>query len=164
VRKARIDYALDLIMGMPFLASTISGEHVQPGGRSSVDPSSREHQAWSGHHGNAGTYHIVVEHTGDQADVSYYLLAVDGNGVSLVPQATVPALENVSATQSEKIQPRVTPSGDQAGKLVFQWPRETGYPSWSPDGEQTVFRVAEMKCVCPRLNRERGVREAEHGQ
>jgi TolB protein len=136
------------------------GEYVEPVGRSSAAPSAGGHQAWSGNFRSAGTYYIVAEHTGNQPGVSYYLLTVSGDGVSLPSEDVLePKAEPKSAPTAR---PKVTrskanPPANVDGTLVFQTapgglfctinvdgtdlqPIATGLdPVWSPDGSQIAF-------------------------
>ncbi len=133
------------------------GEYVEPVGRSSAAPSAGGRQAWSGNFRDAGTYYIVVEHTGNQPDVSYYLLTVSGDGVSLPPEPPAPVAESASTAQIKEARSKAKPLADIDGTLVFQsapgglfytidvdgtnlQPITTGLdPIWSPDGSQIAF-------------------------
>ena len=133
------------------------GEYVEPVGRSSAAPSSGGHQSWSGNFRSAGTYYIVVEHTGKQPVVSYYLLTVDGDGVTLPPFAPAPVPEAAATAQPKWTRSKANLPGDIDGTLVFQTapgglfytmnvdgtnlkPITNGLdPVWSPDGDQIAF-------------------------
>lgn len=58
------------------------GEDVEPVGRGSADPYTEGSLIWAGGFNAAGTYYVVVEHSGNPAGASYYQLSVDGDGVS----------------------------------------------------------------------------------
>lgn len=58
-----------------------AGGEVDPVGRGSIDPYTGCCLAWSGNFNTAGTYYILVEHTGNPAGVSYYTLEIAGEGV-----------------------------------------------------------------------------------
>ena len=137
------------------------GEYVEPVGRSSENPSAGGQQAWAGNFREAGTYYIVVEHTGKEPGVSYYILTVSGDGVTL-PQSASPSAEaqvpaTIPAPRLQGVVTRAAGSGDLEGTLVFQTapgglfytisvdgtnlqPITTGLdPLWSPDGNQIAF-------------------------
>ena len=132
------------------------GLAANPIGRGADDPYSEGTLVWSGSFTTAGTYYVVVEPAdnlsgGSQATMSYYLLDVSGDGVSLSEPTAVPAPEPV------KIQEETAEPADPTGTLVFQTtyggtfytinvdgidlqPVTNGIdPVWSPDGEQIAF-------------------------
>lgn len=113
------------------------GEYVEPVGRGSVDPSTGDRQARSGNFRTAGTYYIVVEHTGNYPDVSYYFLSVDGDGVTLAAPAveTVPSI--LPTVQPEKQYPESPHQGTWRASSSFRRPSPTAREnarsgSWDP--------------------------------
>jgi TolB protein len=129
------------------------GEYVEPVGRGSDDPYADNTLVWSGSSRAPGTYYVVVEHAGNNAGTSYYLLDVSGTGVSLSETTPVP---EPASTQTAAQTKAKTPT-DLSGQLVFQTtyggtfytinvngtglqPVTTGMdPAWSPDGQQIAF-------------------------
>jgi TolB protein len=108
---------------------------------------------WSGSFNQRGTYYVVVEHAGKGQGPSYYLLEIDGGGVSSsVPTAAADSAPAPSSSKSEK-----TPMSKPAGRLAFQTTvggdlytvnvdgrglqrvADGMDPTWSPDGSQIAF-------------------------
>jgi hypothetical protein len=129
------------------------GEYVEPIGRGSADPFAAGTLVWSGSFTLPGTYYVVVEQTGSQPGMLFYLLTVSGKGVAFPTSAPTPA------PTADPVRPQakpVTPS-KPTGKLVFQTtPGGAFYtihadgsgllritdgmdPTWSPDGRQIAF-------------------------
>ena len=90
------------------------GEEVHPIGRGSADPSAGAGLLWTGGFNDAGTYYVVVEHSGNQAGTSYYQLDVSGEGVSLSTSPPGPAV----APRPSK--PKAAAPSEPTGKLAFQ--------------------------------------------
>jgi hypothetical protein len=129
------------------------GKDVEPIGRGSDDPFTEGKLIWSGSFATAGTYYVVVEHSGSVK--SYYLLDVSGDGVTLPESTPTPTPETAQAEAQPRAQ--VAPLGNLSGKLVFQTTyggpfytinvNGTGLqritngidPAWSPDGQQIAF-------------------------
>jgi Tol biopolymer transport system component len=129
------------------------GLEANPIGRGSVDPSTAKVFVWSGSFNDVGTYYVVVEHAGNQPGTSYYLLSIDGEGVSLSTSTpTPPATSEPNEAESKSEAP-----SEPTGKLVFQTSMGGDIytidvdgsglqritdgmdPVWSPDGEQIAF-------------------------
>lgn len=131
------------------------GLEAEPIGRGSADSGNKGLLTWSGNFTTQGTYYVVVEHTGSQPGTSYYLLKVEGDGVTL--SASAPAA--TPEPQPAKSKPKAKPStlSKLKGKLLFQTTiggpfytinvDGTGLrritdgidPHWSPDGRQIAF-------------------------
>ncbi|HSJ57873.1 MAG TPA: hypothetical protein VLC95_11870 [Anaerolineae bacterium] len=127
------------------------GLAAEPVGRGSPDPSVGGSLLWVGGSNRAGTYYAVVE-SGSPSTV-YYLLGVEGIGVSRAPTTPAPSPAPPRATP----RPRPTAPAGLRGKLVFQAsPGGPLYvidvargglrriangmdPVWSPDGTEVAF-------------------------
>ena len=136
------------------------GKPVEPVGRGSDDPFVEGMVSWSGSFTTAGTYYVAVEQTEGQPGTSYYLLQIEGEGVSF----PAPAREEPSASgatpasgSGSTAQPKSPLASELEGNLVFQ-DRAGGSiytinangtalqyittgiePAWSPDGTQIAF-------------------------
>jgi TolB protein len=129
------------------------GAEVDPVGRGSPAPAGGETMVWAGSFQTKGTYYVVVEHAGQRQATNYYLLEVDGAGVSL----SVPSQEARPAPEPQESPTAQRTKSQPAGRLVFQ--TSTGGhiytinvngtalrrvtdgmdPTWSPAGDQIVF-------------------------
>jgi len=133
------------------------GQRVTPVGRGSSDSSAANKLLWSGNFDLAGTYYVAVENEG-QAE-GYYLLTIDGPGVSL-PASTgreTTAPSDTSQSSGSRSAPKTAGFAGLTGKLVFETSfggaiytinadgsnlqfLTTGIePVWSPDGQQVAF-------------------------
>lgn len=130
------------------------GLEADPVGHGSPDPYAEKTLTWSGGFNIAGTYYVVIEHSGAQPGKSYYLLTVSGSGVSLSAPTPTPA-------PKPKPGPKPAAPSKPTGRLVFQTTvggdfytidvagadvagslqRVTkGFdPAWSPGGGQIAF-------------------------
>jgi Tol biopolymer transport system component len=145
------------------------GQPVDPVGRGSDDPFVEGTLTWSGSFTTAGTYYVVVEQAEGQPGTSYYLLQIEGDGVSLpAPAPAEPSTSDSSSTSgsSSKAQPKSSLASELGGKLVFQDRAGGGIytvnangsdlqyvttgidPAWSSDGTQIAFtRYSEPRGV-----------------
>jgi hypothetical protein len=99
------------------------GKQVEPVGRGSDDPFAEGTLTWSGSFATAGTYYVVVEQADGQPGTSYYLLQVEGDGVSFpasAPQETMTSGTSPTSESSSKNQPKSSLASELEGKLVFQ--------------------------------------------
>ncbi len=133
------------------------GYSVEPIGRGSIDPNAAGRLIWSGEFHSAGTYYAVVEHAGNQAGPSFYLLKVTGSGVSLSESIPAPGAEPAKAQSQAESPGEPREPEEPSGRLVFQTtyggPFYTIHvdgsglqritngidPVWSPDGRQIAF-------------------------
>lgn len=133
------------------------GQSVQPIGRGSDDPFAEGVLTWSGSFTTAGTYYVVVDSAAGIRGTSYYLLNVNGEGVSF--QASTPASASASTSAAEIVitESKAALASQLTGRLVFQTtyggPLYTIHadgsnlqrltngvdPAWSPDGEQIAY-------------------------
>jgi TolB protein len=129
------------------------GLQVEPVGRGSVDPSVQGNLVWSGSFDIAGTYYVVVEHSGNQPGRSYYLLQISGSSVSL----SLPTPAATATRQPAGPRPQSNAPFEPTGKLAFETTvggeiyvinaDGTGLrrltsgidPVWSPSGRQIAF-------------------------
>ena len=129
------------------------GDPLEPVGRGLPLRSGSATQIWTGSFYDEGAYFVVVEHEGQKQAPSYYLLEIEGDGVSLsIPS---PSTEVTPAPKTST--PGKATISKPAGKLVFQTSMGgdiytinvdgTGLqrmtdgmdPTWSPDGSQIAF-------------------------
>jgi hypothetical protein len=127
------------------------GLAVEPVGRGSPDPSVSDNLLWAGSFYTPGTYYAVVE--SQSPATVYYLLGVEGVGVSLETSTPTPAPQPARPTP----RPRSATPAELSGTIVFQTapggalyvvdvdgsgPRRVADgmdPVWSPDGTQIAF-------------------------
>lgn len=134
------------------------GLEAEPIGRGSPDPNAAGNLVWSGSFNVPGTYYVAVEHAGSQPGPSYYLLEIDGDGISFEGPPPTPTPK----AEPGRAQPRVAAPSNPTGKLLFQTTfggpfyvvnvdgNGQGSPGlrritdgvdaiWSPDGQQIAF-------------------------
>jgi len=129
------------------------GLKADPVGRGSPDPFADGVLSWSGGFNTPGEYYVVLEHAGNSPATSYYLLEINGDGVSL----TAPMPTAVAKPKPVKTPSKPTAKTPPSGKLVFQ--TTFGGPfytinadgtnlqritdgmdaTWSPDGSEIAF-------------------------
>jgi hypothetical protein len=135
-----------------------AGEEVDPVGRGSVDPFTGCCLVWSGNFNTAGTYYILVEHTGNHAGTSYYRLEVAGDGVWFTEvtaeelgsqgdvaeesEADMPAAEGEASGR-----PEAGTGPDDASAPAAEWrPVDIGESHWyalqyAGDGSQILIQM-----------------------
>ncbi len=142
-----------------------TSRRLEPIGRGGEDPFVEDRLTWAGSFPEAGTYYVVVEQADGFTGQSWYLLEIEGQGVSFsAPTPEEKTSHDTGATADRPAQsaPKSTLVSAVEGTLVFQ----TSYggpfytinvdssdlqritngidPAWSPDGTQIAFTRWEI--------------------
>ncbi len=129
------------------------GLEAEPIGRGAPDPASHGGLNWSGEFTEQGTYYVVVEREDGRPGDSYYLLEVEGSGVSLAAPTATPAPTSKPAGSGVRPAAAAAPAGRLAigsstgGSFYTVNADGSGLqritdgldPTWSPDGKRIAF-------------------------
>jgi hypothetical protein len=91
------------------------GEEVEPVGRGGEDEYAPGDLCWCGTFEEPGTYYVVVEHTGQGPETSYYTLDIRGSDVSFTAPMAMPAKADEPAAGEEGLATAEPETGAGAG-------------------------------------------------